>query len=187
MIIEKFREILDRTVHVSQEDLQAPMEELVEAITSSEKKRRGRDQEAVEASTRKGLVNEIGIAKILGKRNPLAWNHRIRASYAWDVMDDLHHHRHEVKSQTQKYWSVFPDYVSTLIRSINAAAVDTIITATHIEEGDGYLVIPKLIINPATFRMYLNRSEYERGGYFYNHKSAAFDSECIVFNSEFQS
>jgi hypothetical protein len=180
--IEKFRGILNTSISISHEEVSAIAEALAAQIASHPARSRDRTEEEIEKSTVRGMVNEIAIAKLLGCRNLAVWDFRVRESFSWDVKDSIHGLRHEVKTQAGSYWSMYPEIIKTLLNNIRLEGLDTIITASHVVQGDSYVVYPKMIINPPTFKSYLLRSSYQAGGLYYDHRIAAHDGECILFN-----
>ena len=140
-----------------------------------------RTDEKIYIDTLSGVICEVGVAMLCGSLNEQVFDHKTRDTYAWDVWSRLKlKNRLEVKLHKEEWYTFYPKKVKTMIKNIEHHAFDYLVTANYIEEDDYYLVTPRLIIEPKTFKFYSTRSQYaESNTSYYNHRAAVSDGECI--------
>lgn len=183
-MIELFVEQLSVVVQVSRTEAEEAAKLLAASISACPHKSRDRDSAQIARDVASGIICELGIAKLLGKRNTEAWNVLDRSSYSYDVIDSAHGKKHEVKHQFTDYWSFSPEVVKTLINNLEQSPPDTIITVSYKTNDDGsYVVRPRLIIDSKHFRAYMRRSQFKPGTFYYDHKAAAEQHHCIVLSA----
>ena len=141
----------------------------------------GRSYDQIYANTLSGVICEVGVAMLCGSLNEQVFDHKIRDTYAWDVWSRLKRkNRVEVKLHKEEWYTFYPNKVETMIRNIEHHAFDYLVTANYVEEDNYYVVTPRLIIEPKTFKFYSRRSQYaESKTSYYNHRAAVTDGECI--------
>lgn len=140
-----------------------------------------RTDEKIHTDTLSGVICEVGVGMLCGRLNEQAFDHKIRDTYAWDVWSNLKcKNRIEVKLHKEQWYTFYPKKVETMVRNIEHHAFDYLVTANYVEEDDYYVVTPRLIIEPKTFKFYSRRSKYaESKTSYYNHNAAVSDGECI--------
>jgi hypothetical protein len=150
-------------------------------ISNKDKTYDTRTDEKIYIDTLSGVICEVGVAMLCGRLNEQEFDHKTRDTYAWDVWSSLKlKNRIEVKLHKEQWYTFYPKKVETMVRNIEHQAFDYLVTANYVEEDNYYVVTPRLIIEPKTFKFYSRRSKYaESKTSYYNHNAAVTDGECI--------
>lgn len=150
-------------------------------ISNKDKTYDTRTDEKIYIDTLSGVICEVGVAMLCGRLNEQKFDHKTRDTYAWDVWSSLKlKNRIEVKLHKEQWYTFYPKKVETMVRNIEHQAFDYLVTANYVEEDNYYVVTPRLIIEPKTFKFYSRRSKYaESKTSYYNHNAAVTDGECI--------
>lgn len=158
---------------------------LMEGIKEHHTKSKGRTDEEIMHQSMRGVICELGIKQALnGQMNDQEFDYRDRSTHGYDLTA-YDNAKIEIKLHKDKYFSFYPANIKTMLNNIAENVFDYIVTASFyqdIREG-GYVVYPRLLINPKTFRQYATVSNYGRNKpMWYNHHAAAKDGQCIIFN-----
>jgi hypothetical protein len=157
--------------------------EMIDGIMSNNLQRKNRSREEVIAHCSIGVACELGIAAITkGTMNPAQFDKRVRDTYGWDVRCGLTGLRLEVKYHSAKWWSYPLKNIQTLMKNIAEDAVDLIITAKVVEDGDSYMIYPRVLLDPAGFREFSTKSNYNED-YYFNHELGKRKGVCSEYNS----
>jgi|TARA_B110000259_G_scaffold55355_1_gene65134 hypothetical protein len=177
--MEEYIELFKNPVKVSINKVEDRAMWMAEGIYDNIKSRKGRDWNKVYWDTLGGVVCEEGVAALCGELNTQEFDVTDRSTYGWDVMSKFGH-KIEVKRHKEIWYSFYQTAVNTLHNSIEAKAFEYIVTASYEKFTDHYLVRPRLIIDPLTFRYYTRKSQYSTGLY-YDHYAAKGKNQCIIF------
>jgi|TARA_R110000796_G_scaffold28716_1_gene78302 hypothetical protein len=141
----------------------------------------GRSYDQIYANTLSGVICEVGVAMLCGSLNEQDFDVKERDTYAWDVLSRLKSKRRiEIKLHKDKWYTYYPDSINTMMNNIKHEAFDYLVTANYVEQRDYYVVTPRLIIEPSTFRKYCKRSQFANSGTsYYDHNTASYDNQCI--------
>lgn len=180
-----YHDLLTGGTFVRDEDVNKRAEWLAEGVKEHHFKSKGRSDETIMRHSTKGVICELGTcASLKGSMNDQTFDYKVRSTYAYDLTA-LTGSRVEVKLHKDKYFSFYIDNIKTMLNNIAENAFDYLVTSSFYrdEKHNGYVVYPRLVINPKTFRQYATTSNYGRNKpMWYNHHEASRDGECIILN-----
>lgn len=181
--LNRLVEPLNAEVFVTIEEVKKEALYLADRIFNDPHKRRGRKYEQVFKSCFFGRIAEVGVRKLLNADDKLNienddWDVRDRNTYGHDLVSEGM--RIEVKSQKGEWFDIPADGLKTLTNNISAKALDIVITASYEEKNDGYLVRPRIIIDPYKLHRYMKQSHYSDNKFFFDHHSALRAGDCIM-------
>lgn len=144
-----------------------------------------RSDDTIYRQTFNSMACEIGVADALpnAKLNNQDFDHTNRSTYAWDVRQNDTEFEIKWMSLESDWYSFMPAVVDKILRNYKAGYPDYIIVATNIKESKGYSIWPRLLIDPSSFLEYVTKSKFSNyKSHYYNHKMAAYDGACQVYN-----
>jgi hypothetical protein len=156
---------------------------LADKIYAEPKKRRNRTYEQVLKCCIMGRIAEIGVKKMLGAEDKLdvfndTWDINNRESYGCDlILNDM---RIEVKSQAPSWFAIPKSGLKTLRNNIDEKVLDAVITASYKRQEDGYVVKPRVLIDPYKMLNYMKQSNFSEYKYYYDHHTAGRAGDCII-------
>lgn len=187
-MIENYAEQLNTDSYVSKFSAADVAIPIAKSISSNQIQSQGEGIETVYVRTLEGYICELGIHAIVGGEfNKQAFDYRTRSTYAWDIKTEQGHGI-EVKCHKNDWFTISRSVASTLINNIKEGYVDLIVTSYFSNDLDNYYTVhPRLIIDPKTFKSYLNKSKYSNN-FYYSHLPAIRSGDCIdVSNPGIQS
>ena len=178
---DQLKELLQHSVIIDKGVVARRTKWMGDGIILNKKPEDTRTNEKIYIDTLSGVICEVGVAMLCGSLNEQVFDHKTRDTYAWDVWSSLKcKNRIEVKLHKEEWYTFYPNKVKTMIKNIEHHAFDYLVTANYIEENDYYVVTPRLIIEPSTFRKYCKRSQFANSGTsYYDHNTASYDNQCI--------
>lgn len=176
-------ESLKGDVYVTDAEISEEARILADKIFAEPKKRRNRTYEQVLKCCHMGRIAEVGIKKMLGAQDKTdvmndTWDLYDRETYGCDLLlDGL---RIEVKSQEPSWFSIPVGGLRTLRNNIAEKVLDVVVTASYEKKDGGYVVRPRVVIDPYRMLDYMKPSHFKEDKYYYDHHSARRAGDCII-------
>ncbi len=158
---------------------------IIDGVMSNPNQRKNRDRAQVTQDCTRGLACEVGIAAMVkGELNPQQFDMTNRETYGWDIKCGITGNKLEVKNHQHVYWSYYAKNIQTLAKNIAENIFDYIVTAKMMDDNDGYVIYPRLVIQPNSFSMHGRERSKFANKLYYNHHFAKARNHCTEYNSE---